>query len=108
MQVRLKHTLGFMSFYFCSTYSNRGLWNWRELRAIGNTELRIRQGPARKTLSVLSDITATSGTKRADWEPCVDPNDSGTRNINCSLVLIVKSRYMILNTRTATLDILEG
>ncbi|XP_045123818.1 uncharacterized protein LOC123511833 [Portunus trituberculatus] len=40
--------------------------------------------PCRDSLTLLGDFIAVTGTKRAGYELCVGPHDSGTRNDNSS------------------------
>ena len=94
MQLRLKHTWGFM--YLVAVYSPTELSGADE-KEIFYTKLDsvLDQCPRRDTLIVLGDFNAVTGTERAGYELCVGSHGSGTRNTNSSLFLnFAKSRRL--------------
>ena len=86
MQLRLKHSMGFMS--VVAVYAPTEMCETEEKEMFyAKLELVLDQCPRRDTLIVLGDFNAVTGSERDGYEICVGPHGSGTRNTNSSLLL---------------------
>ncbi|KAG0717717.1 Craniofacial development protein 2 [Chionoecetes opilio] len=94
MRVRMKHTLGFMS--FVAVYAPTEMRKTEEKEMFyAKLDSVLDQCPPRDTLIVLGDFNATTGTVRDGYELCVGPHGSGTRNTNSYLLLnFARSRML--------------
>ena len=92
MQLRLKHTLGFMSLVVA--YASTEMCEVDKEMFYAKLDSALDQWPRRDTLIVLDDFNAATGTERVGYELCVGPHGSGTRNTNSSLLNFAKSRRL--------------
>ena len=94
MQLRLKHSLGFMS--VVAVYAPTEVCETEEM-FFAKLDSELDQCPCRDALIVLGYFNAVTGTERAGYEICVCPHGSGTRNDNSSFLLnLAKSIRLII------------
>ena len=94
MQLRLKHSLGFMS--VVAVYAPTEVCETEEKEMFyAKLDSVLNQSPHRDAFIVLGDFHAVTGTEKAGYEICVGPHGSGTRNDNRSFFLnFVRSRRL--------------
>ena len=107
MQLRLKHSLGFMS--IVAVYApTEGCETEEKEMFCAKLDYVLDQCPCRDALIVPGDFNAVTGTKKAGYEICVSPHGSGTTNNNSSFLLTAENcGFLVSETNAAPLDLVH-